>query len=260
MALRFVEHPDVIFKRAPLTAVLSQVRFSPILALLTEAGATGFQALMRDEYPNFEKSLEANVALSDSSVKVERRAPVFRFSSADNLWRVSLAVDFVALETPSYTNFEEFLQRMAAALDAVHRTLRPSASVRIGLRKVNEVHLESGAEHHRWREVVNPELLGAVGHAAFPVSPDFAFCELRFPDQGNVLAVRHGLHPDKPDTYVIDQDYFSERPYEVDAALELTRLLQHFSDGMTSFFHWALTEQFKQSLGPTPRIRKEATR
>ena len=52
-------------------------------------------------------------------------------------WRVSLAIDFVALETPRYTDFGEFLDRLMFVLDVLDRTVNVGDSTRIGLRKIN---------------------------------------------------------------------------------------------------------------------------
>ena len=258
MPLDFGKHDDVVYKHAPLVAVLCQVRFSPILSLLTEAGLTGLQTLLRDRYPKFEKDVETNVGLSNDGLKLERKAPLFTLTSEDGVWRVSIAVDFVALETPNYTNFGEFLLRMTEILDAVHRTLRPTSSVRVGLRKVNHLHSEAVTSPHEWSEIVNPVLLGALGCEEFPVAPVFALSDLRFQDGDNMLVVRHGLHPENPAIYILDQDYSTERPYDIDAPAEITNLLQHFSDGMTSFFSWGLTDKYKQTLGPEPRAETGA--
>lgn len=260
MALEFGQHPDVVFDRAPLISVICQVRFSPILSLLTEAGATGFQTLIRADYPKFNKDLHAEVEVGDDHVRVDRRAPIYRFQSGDDVWRASLAADFVSLETASYTNFEEFLSRTSHLLDAVQRTLLPSPSVRVGLRKVNELHLAESAPMSAWREVVNPMLLGALAVDWPSIEPAFAYSEVRFDDDDNVLVVRHGMHPERPGIYLLDQDYYTERPYDIGAIPDISSLLQHFSEGMTSFFHWALQDDFKKSLQPRQRNRIEGER
>jgi hypothetical protein len=74
-------------------------------------------------------------------------------------------------------------------------------------------------------------------------------------DEDCVLAVRSGIATDQDDTlgFVIDLDYFTERPFGVDRGETLMELLRYFSDGMTNFFHWAIVDDFKGTLAPHPR-------
>jgi uncharacterized protein (TIGR04255 family) len=251
VALVFAEHEDVVFDHAPLVAVIAQVRFPPILSLLTPAGATGFQTLLRNDYPEFKVDQQANVAVSERLVNVERRAPIFRLRSEDDRWTVSLAADFVALETATYRDFGDFLTRLSKVLDATCRTLRPARSVRVGLRKVNEI--QKATTNVSWRTMINPELLGVVDEPTLPATLSLALSELHFEDGTNTLVVRHGLHPERADVYLLDQDYSTDAPYDLYPDGDMATLLQHFSDGMTSLFHWALQREFKSTLGPQPR-------
>lgn len=252
VALNFGDHPDVRFEHAPLASVLCQLQFAPILSLLSDAGVAGFQEAVRPEYPSLKPERNARVNFGPNQVGVQQSAPVWRFFSQDEHWRLGLAADFVSLETDAYVTIEDFLGRLSSALEVLERTIRTGDFIRIGLRKINSI--ERPVERFSdWARYINPSLLGAVGDTTIPDEILFALSDLRFKDDDNTMAVRHGLFPDKADTYLIDIDYFTERPYGASVDSGVTELLHYFSKGMTSFFHWATTDHLKSELAPVPR-------
>lgn len=253
VALQFIEHPDVVFERAPLTSVLCQVRYPPVLSLLTQAGLTGFQAGLRDEYPVLlEPERDASIAVTAEAVGIAAGPPVWRLTDGERTWTVGVSVDFVSLETASYSDFTEFRARFDRVLAVLRRTVRPADSVRIGLRKINQI--DRGV-FPDWPAVVRDELLGAAGVEGYPASLARGFGYLHFmEDDFTSMTVRHGVGLlGTQDVYVLDVDYATETPHEVNAGPDLSGLMQHFSDGMTSFFHWALKDAFLESLGPHAR-------
>ncbi len=256
MALDFGPHADVVFKRAPLRTVLCQVKFPPVLSLLTPAGVAGFQAAVRDEYPTL-LPLErtASVSLSPESFGVSPAPPVWRFTNADRKWTVGLSSEFISLETSSYAGIDGFLDRLGMVLAALRRTVRPAESTRVGLRKVNAIPAPDPRDTYSLLGIVRPELLGLLAVPVFPAPIAHYLSHLVFKDDFSGLAVRCALNsPDEVTTHLmLDLDYFTEQPYTVAAEDALLGLLRHFSDGTTNFFHWAVTDDYKESLGPFPR-------
>lgn len=256
MGLNFCEHEDVVFDRAPLVLVLSQVRFPAVLSLMNQAGIAGFQEVIRDTYPILlDPERSATIELSGNQVGVRTAAPVWRLTDADGIWAVNLASDFVALETSRYTDLDDFLGRFDKVLDALRRTIRPADSTRIGLRKINRLR-QPGNDTSDYVGKLRAELLGPLGAATFPASIAAYFSQMDFRDDDNMLAVRYGLEPsDEGMSFILDMDYYTERPQEVQPGNSLTDLLRYFGEGTTSFFHWALTDTFKSNLGPKVRER-----
>lgn len=250
MALEFAPFPTgVRYRRAPLASVLCQIRFSPIFSLATDVGVAGFQEAIRSVYPEARAETDAQIDMAPNRMNVQQSAPVWRFTSADGNWRVSLGVDFVALETPQYTYFDDFLARLNLLLQALERTVHPGKSMRIGLRKVNQIHRQV-ADAAGWADYVNRTLLGAASLTTFPAPIVFSFADLRFQDGDCELAVRHGLHPGEESAYVIDMDYWTAAEYEIAPTGELSELLAHFSHGMTSFFHFAAESRLLEEMEP----------
>lgn len=255
MGLEFGDHPDVVFGDAPLKTVLSQIRFSPILALMTSAGVAGFQAALRDDYPLFlDPVRSANVQVSSTSIGLEAPPPVWRLGDAERHWTVGLAVDFVSLETNQYTDIGEFLDRFGIVLAALRTTLRPSDSVRVGLRKVNFFKSPVSEQTTSLAGIIRPELLGPLAVPAFPAPIAGNASQLEFSDEENMLVVRYGLGSDDDQVgFVLDMDYSTERPYQVDGNEDIIGLLRYYSQGMTSFFHWAVEANHKATLKPRER-------
>lgn len=263
MPLDFGPHPDVVYDHAPLVTVLTQIRFPPVLSLLSQAGVTGFQAALRRDYPTLlPAERTANVAMSSTAVDVEASAPVWRLTNKQRDWTVGLAVDFVSLETRSYAGTDDFLHRFSQVLKALRATIRPAESIRIGLRKVNAIRSPDNSDSRSLLGRVRPEMLGPLAVEHFPAPISGAFSQLVFEDGINMLVIRYGANKPADDRleFIIDSDYSTDQPHSIDADEAMLALLRHFSAGSTSFFHWALDDEYKKTLGPRPRLKlSEAT-
>lgn len=256
MALNFGQHPDVVYEKAPLATVMCQVKFSPILSLAVAEGVAGFQQALRKDYPNFPAPQQsASVQVGPiSSVNVS--PPVWRLLDADSNWTVGVAVDFVSLETPRYTSIEDFLERLDRVLNVIARTIQPSLSGRVGLRKVNIIEAPVEQDPSSFSGVIRPEFLGPLGLDNWPVPIAGAASQLHFNESDDTgLVVRSGIGRDDAGKlgFVLDMDYFTDRPFEVQGGGDLTESLRQFSDSMTSFFHWAVMPDYLNTLSPHPR-------
>ena len=63
----------------------------------------------------------------------------WRFFDRSKTWRVSLANNFVAIETLNYGDRREFLGRLYSIVDALAATIEPSPATRIGYRYINRI-------------------------------------------------------------------------------------------------------------------------
>jgi uncharacterized protein (TIGR04255 family) len=248
VGLKFAEYSQVRFTHAPLASVLCQLRFkSPIYALATDIGVSGFQEAVRPFYPQTTAQSGAQIGLAGQQVNFQQTT--WRFSSENNRWHVGLGVDFLSLETPFYTVFRDFYGRLEPILAVLERTVHPGVASRIGLRKVNEI--RRTVEHpYDWREFVRTDLLGALAIDAFPAPVSFALSDIRFADGDNELVIRHGLHPTQEHTYVLDMDYYTEKELEIEPSLQMRDLFMTFSDGMTSFFHYMAQPRLIAEMEP----------
>jgi uncharacterized protein (TIGR04255 family) len=256
VALDFGEHADVVFERAPLATVLTQVKFPPVLSLLAPAGVAGFQAATRSEYPTLlPLQHAASISITPESFGIDPLPPVWRFASEDSQWIVGLATESVSLETTAYVGIDDFLDRFRQVLAALRRTIRPAASTRVGLRKVNYIPAPDPHDTHSLVGMIRPEVLGMLAVPSFPAPISAHETNLVFQDDFAAFNVRTSLQTTDAGVtnFILDLDYYTSQPYTTDAADGLLGLLRHFSDGATNFFHWALEDEFKASLGPRPR-------
>jgi uncharacterized protein (TIGR04255 family) len=291
MALKFVEHDDVVFRRAPLLSVLCQIKFDPVLSLLSDVGVAGFQESIRHLYPRLHVEQLERLEVSGSPAIPQRRfglsqsAPIWRHIDEELRWRVSVAADFIAIETPSYRDFEEFSDRLMFVLNAIERTVHPGDSTRIGLRKINVLSHPEISTAADWRRFLRPELIGIIG-TEHPGQLMLGLSDVRFGEGLSELVVRHGGVPDDfveqlrrslvvspvdavpaaseadatrshirepAHDYLLDLDYSTIAPYPVRDGDDLAEVLQEFSDGITSFFHWAVLPPYREWLEPEPR-------
>lgn len=255
MSLDFGKHMDVIYERPPLRSVLCQVRFPAVLSLLTPAGITGFQTALRNEYPDFDGGvIDARIGSDGRSLAVQALPPVWRLSDVSGAWTVCLATDFVALESTAYTGIDAFLDRLLRVLHVLQHTVRPAATTRVGFRKINVIEVPS-LKLEALAEIIRAELLGPAAATNLPAEVCDLASRLAFQDEDNRLQINYGIvESDQVSMgFGLDLDYFTDRPHAVEHGEEICDLLRHFSDGMTSFFHWAVVPQYLEKLGPRSR-------
>jgi uncharacterized protein (TIGR04255 family) len=213
---------------------------------------------------------------------------MWRLSDSVGRWRVSLAVDFVAIETSHYEHFGEFLDRLSFVLEVLDRTVHPGDSTRIGLRKINLLSRPDMSAPTEWTRLLQPSLLSLAG-TPLPGKVALSLSDLRLRDGVNELVIRHGFPPRELgeavkalgmwanpaeltssgpiatqenasqaemasfEEYLLDADYSTPVPYPIRGEADLRDLLQEFSDGITSFFHSVITPELYQWLEPVPR-------
>ncbi len=134
---------EVHLKNAPLAQVICQVRFAPVLALGQPSGIVGFQESVRADYPLLEQDGQQHIAVSQNGTLSVRDEVIWRFCDLAREWRVSLATDFVALETKTYKTRRDFRNRLSTILLAIEKNVALREASRIGVRYVNQLAGES---------------------------------------------------------------------------------------------------------------------
>lgn len=258
VALAFPAPADMVLRHPPLLVVLTQVKFPRLLTLLSEPGVVGFQEAIRDTFPIMERVDGAGIMIGPAGVQAEQHAPIFKFTDDSKQWTVTLSMDSVALETAAYTHAADFIDRFDRVVDALDRTVHPSASTRVGFRKVNELVGPTAGDVRAWRNLLNPALVGALADA-LPGHIEQAFSILLLKDEeGGHLSVQHGVLDD-PDKYRLDLDYWTDQPYVISGRGELRNLLKSYAESETQFFVWSLNDTLYKQYEPVPRSSMEET-
>ncbi len=241
---------EVPLSKAPLVRVLTQIKFPPILSIRKEDRIADFQEALRADYPH-----------------LHREAAIWRLANrqAPATWRVSLGVDFVALETWSYNGRRNFLGRLRKVLASVEACFGPAEAQRVGLRYINRL---EGAAVERLGDVVHESVLGILKPDKSP--PDAlrkamtqSITQARFLAAEGVIQGRWGNLPPNstydPNTWppagtpswVLDLDMFSPEasPFRSE---ELVVMTDAFAKRIYSVFRLMVTDEFLRLHGGTP--------
>ena len=109
---------EVPLKNAPLVRVVAQVRFPLITAIGDQQFIAPFQEALRKIYPVLRPERIQGVIFGPEGAIPTQEEQVWRFFDVEDHWRISLAPDFVAVETTKYqseTRAISFVCRQAPA-------------------------------------------------------------------------------------------------------------------------------------------------
>jgi uncharacterized protein (TIGR04255 family) len=243
----------------PLARVLTQIRFSPVLAVADETLAGQVQQRLRDEYPLVRGEVEFAVAFAVGAEAPQAATPtrLWRFQSPDDVWRASLASNFVALETTQYQGHEDFFGRLQRVLAVVNDIVVPPQVERTGVRYIQR--LTDPDDLERLREYVRPEILGVCSLEDDGARLTLCLTQAQALFEDVHLTARWGLLPpnigvdpaiDPADTasWVMDIDVFDEYREPFDADTLTQRALDH-SRRQYRFFRWAVEPAFLLRFG-----------
>ena len=257
---------EVPLPRAPLERVIAQVRFPTILAIHNPDNVAEFQEELRTTYPVLNQDQVHNIELTGGQTPNVRQGLIWRLTDRDERWRVSLGVDFVALETYSYDSRNDFLSRLSAVLSATEKTFQPALARRLGLRYIDRLTDEAV---DRVEDFISSEVLGIIQpprdpHFVLGESIIHQITEAQFLARDDAFVQAHwGLLPskttydpnalepvDKP-SWVLDLDMFTakSKPF---ATEELLTTATAFAECIHWLFRQMVREEFLRFYGGQP--------
>ncbi|MDQ3264471.1 MAG: TIGR04255 family protein [Myxococcota bacterium] len=247
---------EVPLKDAPLVRVIAQVRFPEILSVEQREFVAPFQEAIRATYPVLRQEQTQDFMVGPSQVASIKPQVVWRFADLKGEWRVSLAAQFLALETTRYTSRADLLGRLRVVLEALEAHLQPSLSDRLGLRYIDRISGDSVADI---ATLVRPEVRGingtvAASHAALSMTESFfevGVAQLRA--RWGQLPANFTLDPLALEavaekSWVLDLDMFSSAPmpFSVEGMLAS---VQGYAERIYTVFRWAVTDEFLRRYG-----------
>jgi uncharacterized protein (TIGR04255 family) len=253
--LRFPTQKDVRLQRAPLTEVICQVRFPPILRIAKEE-PVDFQEQVRREFPQLEVGHGILVRMSSEGISPpspEPRSPVFRFKSRDGNATVSLAPGFYALSTTAYTHWDDFVKPLQLVSEAVRAAYELPYATRIGLRYINHLTLENtgvDSTTDLWN-VLRPELTVLLRVDCWDEPLEMLNQLLLAGEEDERLTLRAGLkrgEENKP-LFLLDFDCYVEGNMELE---KLLPLCERFHDVIYGAFRWCVREDKLRVFKPIP--------
>jgi len=253
---------EVPLENAPLVRVIAQVRFPLIASVEKQNFIAPFQEAIRREYPVLRTEQGRGIVIGPQGVVDTRTTNVWRFQNSKGVWRVSVAPDFLALETTGYTSRDDFLERLERVLAALRDHIDPQIIDRLGVRYIDRV---TGEENlHDLPTLIRPEVAGVMAtplaaHTLQALSENI----FSLPAEAGQLIARWGLVPargtvdpaavepiDEP-SWLLDVDAFlaDTRPFDIDDIMVRARNL---AVNVYGFFRWVVTEEFLERYGGSP--------
>lgn len=250
---------EVPLKNAPLVRVLAQLSFSEIYSISQRDFIASFQERIRQTYRTVrpEEMTVVSVGPAGQSVRTET---VWRFYDAAEVWRVSLAPNFVSLETRIYTNRRDFVRRIAELAAAVDESFKVGGFNRIGVRYIDQVH---GAPLEQLREIVDPAFLGIYAKKRDMSSVQHFYSEMVASVVEGEMSSRWGMLPANATydinvltpiphpSWFLDVDVYTEalEPGKLVETLAVQDVAHALATRAYAVFKWATNEKFDAAFG-----------
>ncbi len=257
--LRSESPAEIHLDNAPLVRVIGQIQFPGIESINDGKFVAPFQEEIRDDFPILgTERLEGFRLTHGSPVEAAPPRTIWRFVTQDNNWRLSLASDFIALETTKYSNRSDFISKLKKAYGVLINTFKVPLVNRVGLRYIARV---KAPEMSDIEELVRPEVFGMLS------MPLFSDAKLALQDNifklhdidGEIRA-RWGIVPANASidpsaieaipeqTWIFDLDV-SSSPEKNFSEEEIAVHLTTFAEKSYSLFRWAVTDEFLRRYG-----------
>jgi uncharacterized protein (TIGR04255 family) len=255
----FPQSPRLVFEENTLTEVICQLRFPPVLTILTEPPSS-FQESIRDSYPLYRRQdpfsqLPENLSgvLSELPLQRPLNAITHTFETEDSHRSISLTSEFVAITERDYVEWDLMVKEIERAKAALEEIYRPSFYTRIGLRYRNIV--RKGALNFKdraWKDLLNPAFTGMLGADDIDegdVSAIRSECVIDLtPGTPQQVRVLQGLEAESSgQTYLIDADYFTTERSGGDS---VRNTLDEFNRQSGYLFRWAIRPTLRDALRP----------
>ncbi len=264
----FPDSKRVVYGENPLTEVICQLRFPPILDISTVDPAE-FQGHVRRLFPLYKKAgpglsvgLPAEVPEQVQNIvtqfvqggDVDTR---HKFLTDDELRAITLTRDFVAVTDRRYVTWEKFKGDIELARNALEKVYEPAFYSRVGLRYKDVIdRSQLGLEEEPWDALLSEELIGsllAAENLRDRVRRVQTVAQISVDEVvGGYVILRHGLLDQTQDgeaqTYTIDADFYSE---EREATKDVTASLDLFNGLAGRLFRWAIKDRLHEALRPS---------
>lgn len=256
--MRFVRDQRVIYGANPLTEVICQLRFSPLLALSAQL-PVDFQEKVRAEYPMLSIVQGMTVHIGQPTPPPTAPDNTYSFATKDGTWAVQLSKDSLSLTTKAYERWEHFRERWNTVLTHFWTLYGPVSPLRIGLRYQDVIDRD---KHElgdaRWSHWIKPQVLGVMADATWSNAEQHqAVTVAPLDEQAGHLLLRTGLvlnAKTQQPAFLIDSDFYAE--FSTSPNLEpnvagILGRLDLFNGEAGGLFRWCITRELHDQLKPT---------
>ena len=206
---------------------------------------SSFQEAIRGEYPILKPEQTQGLIFSSQGVVQTTPQITWRFTDLSGDWRVSLAPNFLALETTKYSGRTNFIRRLKNIVEALENSFNPGIIERFGLRYVNRLTDENFQDISL---LIKPEIAGITVTSELKQSVRETINQSLFiTSNSEEVLTRWGLMPSgrtfdpnaieaiTKDSWIIDLDMSlsKNREFEVKALIEEAT---QYSERLYTFF------------------------
>ena len=234
MPLKFPETSHIKLKNPPISEVIAQTRYTPMLEI--GEGAADYQKLVRSSFPIFGTR---SSLLQGKEAELAPRDLVFVDSFEKS--QISLGISSLAVHTNQYEGWDKFKTYIELATKSFLEVYGNFNVIRIGLRYINEIKTPNtveGLAKGISRELI-PEIESAVWD--FPLHISKA---LLFEDGENRLRIRLSLDKEPETKLLLDYDYFKEfKQQAFHNSEEISSIYDSFHNNVYDAFHWSVKQE-----------------
>jgi uncharacterized protein (TIGR04255 family) len=220
------------FEKNFIKTAVCELRYPALLEFETNSPVQLHKEFRKD-FPHYERQQSTGV---DGRLEITHH-----LKSKKGDWLISLKPWAIAIQTNRYTDFEDFFVQLKEVIRKSSPFLDTDFFTRVGLRYINEIHIEDEMLQGWIRdELVSPVIQGVYGRV------DRFLQEVRGTAQSGKYSFRHGTDEGRGrDLYTLDFDFYNEN-VELDAVLPM---VNEFNKESFRFFLWAIGPKVRERMG-----------
>lgn len=255
----FPEVARVVYGKNPLTDVICQLRFPPILKIDSEIPYI-FQEKIKDHYPFYQEKKEVikQIIPDNPQGKLDQfftKSSSFRnheFQSEDNSSRINITRNFIALSTNTYARWETFSDSLKSILDIFNMIYTPPFYTRIGLRYTDIFNRSKlGLSNVGWDELIKTEFLGLLSTSfSENIENSESVYEIKLDDNLSMVRIMTSLIKENEThekCYMVDSDFFNSQRIKV---AEVSDKLNYFHERSTRLIQYIIKEKLHLAMEP----------
>ncbi|MDR1448722.1 MAG: TIGR04255 family protein [Propionibacteriaceae bacterium] len=254
----------------PLASVLTQARFPQLTAAQTPSWAERLAMALAPNYPEMNDGNEMSVTIApDGQVQQTQAGNVKQFHTKDRAWHLSVAPNFITLQSTAYPGRVEFMERFEAVLRVFIGIAQPTRVERLGFRYTNRVVPVPVETLAGW---IRPEFLGPINGAPAVAGPRLVHALSQaifsFDNPGTSNQVQDGMQvqwgilpagavldpaitptPAGEPAWILDLDAFRHFPNTVFDLAAVLNNTQEMASRAYDYFRWIVTDAFLDHYG-----------
>jgi len=238
------------YRRNPLVAVISQLRFHSVLKI--ERDHVGYQDRVRPTFPRFSVRDIQDVEVNLNGAQVNRRKEL-NFATLDQRKNITLSTTSMSLTSRQHQSRSGFGNAMRVGLDALLAEYGPVVATRFGLRYINRVSRkqisEDLGEDVDWKDLIHDDFL-RIPKGLSDLEGTHYVMEARSTMDRGALTLRYGMIRDNNTGEVhfrLDTDRYVTEEFDAAKALDL---LKGFSDDVYAVFRAAAAPGLEKWMEP----------